>query len=109
MNRGIFESRDTLSSTVMKLASGSRLGPYVVQAMLGSGGMGEVYRAQDTRLNRAVAIKVLTDTSGELRLRFEREARAVASLNHPHICTLFDTGRCPWPEFRGGIPELRNP
>ena len=79
----------------MALAPGSRLGPYEVVASLGAGGMGEVYRAFDTRLERTVAIKILPEhrsSSGELRARFEREARAVSSLNHPHICHLYDIG-----------------
>jgi Tol biopolymer transport system component len=80
----------------MALTSGNRLGPHEILSAIGAGGMGEVYRARDTRLDRIVAIKVLpthlADRS-ELRERFEREARTIASLNHPHICTLFDTGR----------------
>src|SRR6202022_2757883 len=79
----------------MPILSGRRLGPYEILSAIGAGGMGEVYRARDTRLNRIVAIKVLpthlADRS-ELRERFEREARTIASLNHPHICTLFDIG-----------------
>ena len=80
----------------MTLSPGTRLGPYEVLAPLGAGGMGEVYRAKDTRLGREVAIKVLPHGhagSPEARARFEREARAVSSLNHPHICTLHDVGR----------------
>jgi Flp pilus assembly protein TadD len=73
----------------MALAAGDRLGPYEILAPLGAGGMGEVYRARDTRLHREVAIKVSKDQFSE---RFEREARAVAALNHPHICTLYDVG-----------------
>jgi eukaryotic-like serine/threonine-protein kinase len=72
---------------------GDRLGPYEVLAKLGEGGMGEVYKARDTRLDRTVAIKVLpAKISGDpdRRARFEREARTIASLNHPHICTLHD-------------------
>ncbi len=80
----------------MALTSGTRLGPHEILSAIGAGGMGEVYRARDTRLNRTVAIKVLpphlADRS-ELRERFEREARTIASLNHPHICTLFDIGQ----------------
>jgi Tol biopolymer transport system component len=78
------------------LAAGTKLGPYEIVGPLGAGGMGEVYRARDTRLGRDVAVKVLpSHLSGapELRQRFEREARAVSSLNHPHICTLHDVGR----------------
>src|SRR5262249_38090083 len=73
-----------------------RLGPYEILAPLGSGGMGEVYRARDTRLGREVAIKVLPQhlsAQPEVRARFEREARTVSSLNHPHICTLHDVGK----------------
>ncbi len=79
----------------MPLANGSRLGPYEILAPLGAGGMGEVYRAKDTRLDRVVAVKVLPahlSSKPELRQRLEREARAVSSLSHPHICTLFDVG-----------------
>ncbi len=79
----------------MTLAPGDRLGPYEVVALIGAGGMGEVYRARDTRLNRVVAIKVLLPhvaAQPDLRRRFEREARAVSSLNHPHICRLYDIG-----------------
>lgn len=79
----------------MAILPGRRLGPYEILSAIGAGGMGEVYRARDTRLDRIVAIKVLpthlADRS-ELRERFEREARVVASLNHPHICTLYDIG-----------------
>src|SRR5262245_30834292 len=80
----------------MPLAAGTRLGPYEILAPLGVGGMGEVYRARDTRLGREVAVKVLPASlskSPEVRARFEREARTVSSLNHPHICTLHDVGR----------------
>jgi len=80
----------------MALAIGTRLGPYEVTAPIGAGGMGEVYKARDTRLDRTVAVKVLPADfadSPELRERFEREARTIASLSHPHICTLHDVGR----------------
>lgn len=86
----------------MALTSGTKLGPYEVQSPLGAGGMGEVYRARDTRLDRTVAIKVLaahlsssissSTGSSELKQRMEREARAISSLNHPHICQLYDIG-----------------
>src|SRR5262245_1550185 len=76
----------------MALPLGTRLGAFVVEAPLGAGGMGEVYKAKDTRLDRTVAIKVLPSAEPELRARFEREARAIAGLQHPHICTLFDIG-----------------
>ncbi len=79
----------------MTLSSGTRLGPYEVLAPIGAGGMGEVYRAHDPRLGRDVAIKVLPahlSASPEVRARFEREARAISKLNHPHICTLHDIG-----------------
>ncbi len=79
----------------MALTSGTKLGPYEIQSLLGSGGMGEVYRARDTRLGRDVAIKVLPahlSSDPDLKLRMEREAKAISSLNHPHICTLHDIG-----------------
>jgi eukaryotic-like serine/threonine-protein kinase len=79
----------------MPLANGVKLGPYEIIAPLGAGGMGEVYRAKDTRLDRTVAIKVLPPHlagTPEARQRFEREARAVSALNHPNICTLYDVG-----------------
>ena len=79
----------------MPLSAGDKLGPYEVLSPIGAGGMGEVYKARDTRLNRTVAIKVLPEHIARRedgRARFEREARAVASLNHPHICTLHDIG-----------------
>src|SRR5688572_5117349 len=79
----------------MSLSAGQKLGPYEILSRIGAGGMGEVYKARDTRLDRTVAIKVLPEHIAkreDLRARFEREARAVASLNHPHICTLHDIG-----------------
>jgi Tol biopolymer transport system component len=79
----------------MALTAGTKLGPYEIVSALGAGGMGEVYKARDTRLERTVAIKVLpAELSGnpDLRQRFEREARAISSFNHPNICTLYDIG-----------------
>ena len=80
----------------MALEPGARLGPYEIVSPAGAGGMGEVYRALDTRLDRTVAIKVLPPnltSDPPARQRFEREARAVAALSHPHICTLHDIGQ----------------
>ncbi len=80
----------------MTLAPGARLGPYEILSPLGAGGMGEVYRARDTRLERAVAVKVLPQrlsSSPESRQRFEREAKTISQLSHPHICALYDVGR----------------
>ena len=79
----------------MLFSAGEKLGPYEILSPLGAGGMGEVYKARDTRLDRFVAIKVLPEHIAkreDLRQRFEREARAVASLKHPHICVLHDIG-----------------
>ena len=79
----------------MTLTAGSRLGPYEIVAPIGAGGMGEVYRAQDTRLERTVAVKVLPahmSASAESRQRFEREAKTISQLSHPHICALYDVG-----------------
>jgi tRNA A-37 threonylcarbamoyl transferase component Bud32/tetratricopeptide (TPR) repeat protein len=76
-------------STISNLAVGASLGPYRIESRLGEGGMGEVYRAVDTRLGRAVAIKI---THEQFSDRFEREARAISALNHPHVCTLYDVG-----------------
>ena len=79
----------------MALAAGTKLGPYEVLSPLGAGGMGEVYRARDTRLDRTVAIKVLPGnltSDPNLRQRLEREAKAVSKLSHPNICTLHDIG-----------------
>jgi serine/threonine protein kinase len=80
----------------MSLSSGAKLGPYEILSKIGAGGMGEVYRARDTRLERTVAIKVLPSEfsrHAELRKRLEREARALSSLTHPHICSLYDVGQ----------------
>src|SRR4029078_3773975 len=73
----------------MSLSAGDRLGPYELLAPIGAGGMGEVWKARDTRLDRTVAVKVSQEKFSD---RFDREARAIASLNHPHICTLHDVG-----------------
>jgi len=86
----------------VSLSPGTRLGPYEILAPLGAGGMGEVYKARDTRLDRGVAVKVLSPdiaSSPEGRLRFEREARTVSQLSHPHICALFDVGHEGTTEF----------
>jgi Tol biopolymer transport system component len=80
----------------LALDAGTRFGPYEIVALLGAGGMGEVYKASDTRLNRTVAIKVLQpywEGHPDMKERFDREARTIASLTHPHICTLHDIGR----------------
>src|SRR5271165_25814 len=79
----------------MALSSGARFGPYEILSPLGAGGMGEVYRARDTRLDRTVAIKILPahlSDNPDAKQRFDREARAISSLNHPNICTLHDVG-----------------
>ena len=79
----------------MALTAGERLGPYEILAPLGAGGMGEVYKAKDTRLDRTVAIKVLPEhfaDNPERKRRFEREAKTISQLNHPHICALYDVG-----------------
>jgi Protein kinase domain/WD40-like Beta Propeller Repeat len=79
----------------MALSAGVRLGPYRIEAPIGAGGMGEVYRARDTRLDRTIAIKLLAAdiaADPQFRERFDREARTISSLDHPHICTLFDIG-----------------
>src|SRR5207245_2144759 len=73
-----------------QISEGARLGPYRIETLLGEGGMGKVYKARDTRLGRAVAIKFL---SRQFEARFQREARAISALNHPHICTLYDVGK----------------
>src|SRR5580693_1906980 len=80
----------------MSLPAGEKLGPYEVLAPIGAGGMGEVYKGRDTRLERIVAIKILPpQLAGDLqfRERFEREAKSISALNHPNICTLYDVGR----------------
>src|SRR5512143_2917997 len=80
----------------MPLQAGSRLGPHELAAPIGAGGMGEVWRGKDTRLDRSVAVKILPASFAqdeERRVRFEREAKTISSLNHSSICTLFDVGR----------------
>src|SRR6266702_2644778 len=79
----------------LTIAAGSRLGPYEILSPLGAGGMGEVYKARDTRLERTVAVKVLPahlSLSAESRQRFEREAKTISQLSHPHICAIYDVG-----------------
>ena len=79
----------------MSLNPGARLGPYEVLTPLGAGGMGEVYKARDTRLDRTVAIKILPELLAgdpQFRERFDREARTISQLEHPHICALYDVG-----------------
>jgi eukaryotic-like serine/threonine-protein kinase len=91
----------------MALQPNQRLGPYEILSAIGAGGMGEVYRARDTRLDRIVAIKVLPShlaDKPELRERFDREARTIASLNHPHICTLDEIAHI----SRGGRRSAEN-
>jgi Tol biopolymer transport system component/predicted Ser/Thr protein kinase len=86
----------------MTLSAGTRLGPYELLAPIGAGGMGEVYRAKDTRLDRTVAVKVLPShlsSSAESRQRFEREAKTISQLSHPHICALYDVGNQDGVEF----------
>src|SRR5262245_56128214 len=79
----------------MILRIGERLGPYEIVSLIGAGGMGRVYKARDTRLNRVVAIKIITEFSKEsnIRIRFKHEAKLIAGLNHPRICTLYDVGQ----------------
>jgi Tol biopolymer transport system component len=87
----------------MPVEAGTKLGPYSILEPLGAGGMGEVYKASDTRLNRTVAIKVLPEhfsQNAEMKQRFEREAQTIAALNHAHICTLYDVGK------QGGVDFL---
>src|SRR5437899_2723632 len=93
---GSFMEEPPVHIAARPLSAGTRLGSYEILTAVGAGGMGEVYRARDTRLDRIVAIKILPSwgaASEEARRRFEREARAISSLNHPHICVLHDIGR----------------
>src|SRR5207342_534897 len=80
----------------MTLSAGTKLGPYEIVAPIGAGGMGEVYKAKDSRLGRDVAVKVLSShlsADAEIRQRFEREAKTISQFSHPHICALYDVGR----------------
>ena len=89
----------------MSLATGAKLGPYEIESAVGAGGMGEVYRARDTRLDRIVAIKVLPShlsSDAELRASFEREAKAISGLQHPNICVLYDVGSDILPGLKAG-------
>ncbi len=93
---------DRMHSLRMSLSAGDRLGPYEILAPVGAGGMGEVYKGRDTRLDRIIAIKILKPGARE---RFEREARAISALNHPHICDLHDIGTDGRYGFSGnGVP-----
>jgi len=91
----------------MGFAPGVRVGPYEIVSALGAGGMGEVYKATDTRLGRAVAIKILPSADPDLIARFDREARAVAALAHPHICALYDVGSAPRQDAAAGDAAIR--
>ena len=93
----------------MSLTPGTRLGPYEILAAIGAGGMGEVYKARDTRLDRTVAVKVLSPAiaaAPDARQRFEREARAISQLSHPHVCALYDVGQAPHPDPAAGGPGI---
>src|SRR2546425_975716 len=98
MQRHLFSAISATSAVKLfpvRLSPGTRLGPYEILTAIGAGGMGEVYKARDTRLDRIVAVKVLSAdiaSSPEARQRFEREARAISQLSHPNICALYDVG-----------------
>src|SRR6202162_391086 len=83
------QTHDRVNLSAMSLSAGDHLGPYEILSPIGAGGMGEVYRARDPRLNRDVAIKV---SAAQFSERFEREAKAIAALNHPNICAIYDVG-----------------
>ena len=92
----------------MSLVAGTRLGPYEIQSAIGAGGMGEVYKARDTRLDRTVAIKILpaeVAADPDRRARFAREAKAVSQLAHPHICVLYDVGQATLPSLGSPVPS----
>src|SRR5687768_5594430 len=102
-----------IPGTLMSLATGARLGPYEVVAKLGEGGMGEVYRARDTKLDRDVALKILPESFAsdpDRLMRFEREAKTLASLNHPNIAAIYgieeSTVQSPGPSVRALVMEL---
>src|SRR5207245_97014 len=84
-----------MAAHAMTISAGTRLGPYEIVAPIGAGGMGEVYKARDTRLDRNVAVKILATEfaqNAQFKIRFEREARTISQLSHPNICTLYDVG-----------------
>ena len=90
------------------MVMGTKLGPYEIIAPLGAGGMGEVYKARDTRLDRAVAIKILSPHLAQdeaFRARFDREAKAISQLSHPHICALYDVGESALPNPESRVPS----
>src|SRR5262249_31206573 len=93
----------------MTLSAGTKLGPYEIVAPIGAGGMGEVYKAKDTRLDRTVAVKVLSQhlsASPDVRQRFEREAKTISQFSHSHICALYDVGREPGRDGEGDTEYL---
>src|SRR5438132_65238 len=95
VHRSSFQRCYHPSIPAMEAAPGTRLGPYELVARVGAGGMGEVWRAKDTRLDRSVAVKILPAEfagNAQLRTRFEREAKTISQLNHPNICALYDVG-----------------
>jgi serine/threonine protein kinase len=94
----------------MALSPGTRLGPYEIQSAIGAGGMGEVYKARDTRLDRTVAIKILPEALAadpQFRDRFDREARTISHFTHPNICTLYDVGEHAGTSFPVSLAGVR--
>src|SRR5207245_144634 len=94
-NRHAYHAYLELEAQAMTFTPGAKLGPYEILSAIGAGGQGEVYKARDTRLNRTVAIKVLSahfSDKAQMKARFEREVQTIAGLNHPHICVLYDVG-----------------